>query len=117
MTVSGAGGHTRAGGIGKAPSLLPSGDGGVQAGQQSPPGPFQQGLQMTSKTLAVTNGKGRLVGGPDYRAGSAMQAPSLWQGNEQVAPGPLAAPLAQHRAPAASAAPLVRSRVHPFICI
>lgn len=90
MTVSSAGAQTRSGGIGRAPSLLPPNSGmGLPA--KTPPGPFQQGLQMSSAPSAGRHGR------PGGLRAAAVQAPAVWQSDMPVGPGPLAAPMVQQQ--------------------
>ena len=96
--LSSGGAPIQSGGIGKAPGMLThQAGGGVGMGRnESPPGPFQQGLHMNRAAAAEQ------MGGPglqSLRAGP-MQSPSAWQREAPVGHGPLAAP----PGPAAAAA-------------
>ena len=93
--LSSGGASIRSGGIGKAPTMLHTNGGLGQGRQQSPPGPFQQGLQMNKAASA-----GR-VGPPVSQSPrpGPMQSPSGWQREVPVGPGPLAAPMVQQQRP------------------
>ncbi len=77
----------RSGGIGRAPSMMHGNAG--QGRQESPPGPFQQGLQMNKAMAAGT------LDGHGFQSPTTgpMQSPAAWQRGVPGSPGPLAAPL------------------------